>query len=808
MSLWTDVRYGARILWKAPGFSLTAIITLALGIGSTTAVYSCADALLWKPIPLPHLETMVMLGQRADDPNDFNSATPADMDDIRRQSATLESLASWEDGLANIVGTGGEPERAEQALVNANFFEVMQVQPALGRAFQPGEDQPGREREVIFSDALWRNRFAGDPTILGKSIRLDDQNFTVVGVMPPKFAFPLATDLWTPMALTPAQRTSRTSQLITTVARLKPGRTLEQARTEMEGIAARLKQAYPDTNKNRHFAVWPSHRFLVDRETNEYLIMMLASVCFVLLIACVNVANLQFARATGRLREVAVRTALGAGRSRIVTQLVTESILLALAGAALGLLVANWGIGLIRAGMPPEIERYIVGWKDIRLDGRALGFTLAAAIGSGILAGLAPAWQNSPPNLTDTLKEGGRGGSGTRAHHRLRSILVAVEMALAVILLVGAGLMMRGFHNLVASGENLEPNSLLTMRLGLTDTKYHEPYQIAGFYHEALHRIEAIPGVRSAVAVTSLPYSNHSTNRFFTIEGRAVEPEDAPHGMYQLTSSKYFDTLHVNLRAGRLLTEADGPDAPRVAVINQSMADRWWKNESPIGRRVKMGNTDSKEAWITIVGVVSDIVHNPYSREPRRMMFVPYQQAPGLWMDVGVRTAGDPLQLAPAVTAAIRSIDPEQPISDMHTLAKSLHDRAIGLNYVEVFMGIFGILALVLASVGVYGVMAYMVSEQTRDIGIRMALGAPRGGVLRMLFLRGMTTAATGLAVGIPLAYLLARYAQDLIFGITASDPATFIGIPLALLAAMALAIYIPSRRAMGIDPIVALRYE
>jgi putative ABC transport system permease protein len=314
--------------------------------------------------------------------------------------------------------------------------------------------------------------------------------------------------------------------------------------------------------------------------------------------------------------------------------------------------------------------------------------------------------------------------------------------------------------------------------------------------------------VRSAAAVTSLPYANHSTNRWFTIEGRPEDPENQRWAMYQLTSSKYFDTLHVNLRAGRLLTEADGPDAPRVAVINQSMADRWWKNESPIGRRVKMGKADSKEVWMTIVGVVSDVVHDPYSREPRRMMFVPYQQAPGLWMDVGVRTAGDPLQLAPAVTAAIRSVDPEQPISGMHTLAKSLHDRAIGLNYVEVFMGIFGILALVLASVGVYGVMAYMVSEQTRDIGIRMALGAPRGGVLRMLFLRGMTTAATGLAVGIPLAYLLARYAQDLIFGITASDPATFIGIPLALLAAMALAIYIPSRRAMGIDPIVALRYE
>jgi len=796
------------MLRKSPGFAITSAITLALGIGATTAVYSVSDALLWKPVPLPHLETMVMVGQRLDDPNDFNDATPADIEDLRRQSTMIEKEATWDEELANLVGGGGQPERVAEALVSANFFDTLEVKPARGRAFEAGEDQPGHDREIIFSDALWRNRFAGDPDIVGKNIRLDDQNFVVVGVMPPKFEFPLATDVWKPAALTPEQRNSRVSQLVAVVARLTPGHTLTQAASELEGIASHLRSAYPATNKNRHFAVWDAHRFLVDRETNDYLIMLLASVCFVLLIACVNVANLQFARATGRLREVAVRTALGAGRGRIVTQLITESMLLSLAGAALGLLVANVGLNLIRAGMPAEIEKYIIGWKEIHLDGRALGFMLVAAVASGILAGLAPAWQNSRPNLTDTLKEGGRGSSGSRGRHRLRNILVGAEVTLAVVLLVGAGLMMRGFHNLMVNGEQLGPDSLLTMRLALTDTKYHEPFQRAAYYRTVLERIAAIPGVRSTAVGSAMPYSGHSSGRLFAIEGRAVEPENVPQAMYQATSPSYFETLRVPLRAGRFLTGGDGPDAPPVVVISEQLAARWWSKESPLGRRIKLGAVDSKQPWMTIVGVVGNVVHDPYDREPRREMFVPYQQAPALGLDVGVRTAGDALLGAPAVMAAIRSVDPEEPISEVRTLRMALHDRAIGLNYVEVLMGIFAALALVLAAVGIYGVMAYMVSEQTHDIGLRMALGAHSGNVLGMIFRRGILTAASGLAIGLPAAYWLARQLEHLIFGVKANDAATFVGIPLALLAVTAVAIYIPARRAMKIDPIMALRYE
>jgi putative ABC transport system permease protein len=809
MNLWQDIRYGERMLRKSPGFAITAVLTLALGIGATTAVFSVCDSLLWKPIALPHLESLVMVLQRIpDNPNEWNSVSPADLEDVGRQSTALENLASWDEGMANIVGAGGTPDRALQALVSANFFTTLGVQPALGRGFQEGEDQPGREREVVLSDRLWRSRFAADPRIVGQNIRLDDQNFLVIGVMPANFDFPTATELWTPHALTPAERANRRNNQLAAAARLEPGRTIEQAGAELDGLSARLEKAYPDTNKGRHLMVWPARRFMVDNYTQQYLIMLLGSVAFVLLIACVNVANLQFARATGRLREVAVRTALGASRWRVIVQLMTESVLLSLAGAVFGLLIGTWGMGLIKGGMPPEIERYILGWKDIQLDGRTLLFTLVAAVLSGMLAGLAPAWQCSRPNLTDALKEGGRGGSTGGARHRLRNILVGAEVALAVVLLVGAGLMVRGFRTMVQNGASVQPATLLTMRLAITDNKYHEPHQRIAFYRDVLDRIRALPGVRTTAAVTALPNAPHSEGRDFTIEGRPTVADELPRGMYQVTTPAYFDLVHIPLVAGRLLTESDGADAPKVALVSQRMVERWWKNESPLGKHIRLGGLDSKNPWLTIVGVVGDIMHNPYDREPRRTLYVPFPQAPQLWMDIGVRTAGDPLALGPGVRAAIRAVDREQPITDLQSMEKAIHNRAIGLNYMAVLMGIFGLLALFLSAIGVYGVMAYMVSQQTREIGIRMALGAERQNVLVMIFRSGMTTIGAGLMVGLPIAWGFARLMASLIFGVTANDAATFVSIPLALIAAASLAIYIPARRATKIDPIVALRYE
>ena len=810
MSLSNDVRFGARALAKSPGFAITAVLTMAFGIGATTAIFSVSDAMLWKPVPLPRLDSLTaLLGRVADDPMDFNWINTGDLADIRRENTSFDDLTYWGDGLANIVGSGGEPERVAQFLVNPNFFDVIGVKPVRGRGFLAGEDEPGREREVVLSDALWRRRFGADPEIVGRKIRLDDMDFLVVGVMPPKFEFPKTAELWTPWAIPPASRNVRSGFGVMAMGHLKPGRTLAQFNSELDGIAARLAQQYPETNRNRRFMAWDAHRFMIGEYSHQYVLMLMGAVLFVLLIACVNVANLQFARATGRLREVAVRTALGASRGQIVTQLVTESMMLSLAGASLGLLIAAWGLQAIRSGMPPEVEKYIVGWDQIRLDGRTLLFTLLAAVASGLVAGLAPAWQSSRPNLTNALREGGRGTSAGRGRHRLRNILVGAEVALAVVLLVGASLMVRGFGSLARAATNLEPSTLLTLRLALTETKYKEPYQRQAFYSAVLERIRVIPGVRSAVAVSALPYSDHSSGRAFTIEGRPADPANQTTGMYQLTTPGYFEALHIPLRAGRFLDARDGPDATKTAVISERAARRYWPNEPyPLGKRVKLSGPNAKSDWITIVGVAGDIMHNVFERNMRPVFYLPFAQDPKLWMDLAVRSAGDPLSLQPAVIAAVRAVDPEQPVTDVRSMDTLMRNQAMGLIYVAVLMGVFGALALGLSCIGVYGVMAYLVEEQTHEIGIRMALGAHRESVLAMIFRRGMLTTAVGLAAGLPVAYALAILMQGLIFGVTASDPITFGGIPLALLLSAALAIYIPARRAMRIDPIVALRYE
>lgn len=809
---WQDMRYAVRQLRRSPGFTALAAATLGLGIGATSAIYSMMDAMLWRRLVLPHAEQLVVLVQAVPgQPHFWSQASPADIADLRQNSSVLESLAGWRIDMANLVDAGGEALRLESTGVTANLFDVLGVAPALGRTFHAGEDQPGSDREVVLGDSLWRRRFGGDRALVGRSIRLDDQNYTVIGIMPPNFRFPTPwREMWVPLALTPEERTSRNALLLESVGRLKPGRTPAQFAAEVAGMALRLEKEHPDTNTNRRFMAWTFERYTTGSLIMVYSAMLLGSAFFVLLIACVNVANLQFARAAGRWREVAVRTALGAGRQRLLRQLLTESMVLAAVGAVLGLLLAKWGLHFIRAGVPAELEHYMPGLAGMGLNPQVLRFTLTAALGSGILAGLLPAWRSSRPNLIEALKDGVSSGGGPR-RNRLRAVLMGGEIALAVVLLAGAGLMVRGFQSLVGGSTNLRPASMLTLRLSLTENKYREDHQVAAFYREVLRRLVALPGVRSAVAVTALPYSRHRSMLPVTIEGRPVEPGKLTSAQVQSVSPEYFAAMFIPLREGRLPDVGDGAERPRVAVVSERMARQWWPSgDSPIGRRVQVGasGTAAPRPWVTIVGVVGDIEHSVIDRDLTPAVYLPFAQSPEREMDIGIRTAVDAGSLAPAVRDAIRRVDAEQPITNLNTMTNLIQQEAFVFVYMAALMGIFGLLALALSAVGVYGVTASAISARTHEIGIRIALGGSRGRVIGMLFGRGMLTAAAGLVVGLLPAYGLARLMRATVFGVSAVGPAVFLWIPLALAAATALAIYIPARRAVNGDPMAALRNE
>ena len=787
-TFWQDIRCGARQLRRSPGFTFVAATILALGIGATTAIYSMFDTVLWRPMGALDLPGLVAVtGAVPGQPHFFGPAAAADLEDIRDAATSLESLAIYENVNLNLVDAGGEAIRVEGVRVTPDFFRVASAQPAIGRTFTAGE-----QRVVVLSDDLWRRRFRADPAIEGRTIRIDGLNCTVVGVMPPDFTLPRSNrKLWLP--LEPA-RGDRASLACLAIGRLKPGRSVEQAAAEIDGIASRLAKTFPATNRDRRFRTWSYQHFLVGDYIPIYETMLLGAAIFVLLIACANVASLQFARAAERRREVAVRLALGAGRRRIVRQLATESVLLAAAGGAMGVLVAGWALALIKWRVPAEIRTYMPGWSQIGLNLHALAFALACAAASGIVAGLAPAWQCSRPNLAESMKEGAR-GSGAGVRTRLRSILVAAELALAVVLLVGAGLMVRGFQSLVWGGAGLDPGHMLTVHVSLTENQYREPWRIAAFYQDVRDRAGALPGVRSAVVVTAMPFSRASFAQPVAIEGSTKQPEVV---QVQAVSPEYFRSLQIPLVSGTTSLEA-----ARSAVVSQAMARRW---SLALGRRIQLGAPDGP--WLNVAGIVGDMRQSVLSRDPAPTVYVSWQQFPRRDMDIGMRTAGDPMRLAPGLAAAIRAADPEQPYSNMSTLATLISQEAFVFAYMAALMGAFGLIALALSAIGVYGVMSYVAAQLRHEIGVRMALGASRASVLGMLLGRGMRTAAVGMLIGAIPAFGLARLMRAFVWGVSLRDPATLVAIPLALLAAAALAIYVPARRGTRVDPMAALREE
>ncbi len=808
-TLLQDIKYGWRMLAKAPGFTALAVIALALGIGSNTAIFSIADAFLLKPINIPDPEHLVIAGEVAPRQTDgFNSVSPGNFADWKQQAKSFESMSTFRWDEVNLTGVG-LPEKVQGFLVSSNLFAMCNVQPISGRVFLPEEEQPGHDGVVVLSQRLWERRFGSDQSLVGHDIHLDGRPYTVIGIMPRKFDFPLTAELWVPMALKPEQLNDRKSHMFIVLGKLKPGETLGSARTELQAIAQRLAAAYPATNRGWGAGVENIRVYLLGNETRTYTFMLMGAVSFLLLIVCANVANLQFVRSASRQKEMAIRTALGGSRWRVVRQLLTESIITAMGGAALGLLFAYWSIRMVLRYMPPEIAKFLPGWYDIRLDGRALLFTIAAAAVAGVLAGVLPALQSSRVDVNETLKEGGRSSSGARGRHLLRNTLIVMQVFLAVVLLIGAGLLSRGFRNLLDLGGGFQPESLLTMSVDLPASRYAGPQQWRMFFDQALARLSALPGVQTAAETSWIPYGNGGGRNQFLIAGKSWrDPSEIPTADSLVVSSAYLQMMHIPLLHGRMFTEKDGSDTERICVISQSLASAFFPNEDPLGHQIKIPTDNSANPWMRIVGIVGNVKMDWTNRRPTHAFYRPYMQLPRNYGSFVLRTSGDPMTLASASKVAIGALDGDIAVADVQPMSKVISNSVLGLAYVAVMMSVVGGLALVLAAVGVYGVMAFTVTERTHEIGIRMALGAQPTQVLRLIVGGGLLLAAIGLAMGLPAglgaSFLLARW----FYGIGSGDPITYVGVAFALLAVSVLASWIPARRAVRVDPIVALRYE
>ena len=809
-SIFQDVRFGFRMLMKHRLATLVSVVALALGIGANTAMFSLAEAFLIHPVPLENADRIVALVDSMPGQNvDMNAVAPATYFDWKQQAHSFDQLATYAWREVNLTGDR-EAQKVQTFQVSANFFGMLGVKPQLGRVFLPEEEVPGKEQEIVLGHALWEQRYASDPQIVGKNIKVDGKAYTVVGVMAKGFDFPLPAEAWVPLALDVKAHLSRNDRWLWVLGHLKPGVSYTQAAAEMQGIAQRQSELYPDTNKGWQLRPMLLSAFATGSLTRDYTLLLLGAVGFVLLIACADVANVQFARMTGRANEFAVRTALGGSRWRIVRQLLTESILLSLSGAALGLLFAQWAIVLILAHMPADVARFIAGWKTISLDSNAFLFTLAIAVASGIISGIAPSLLTSRTNVSESLKESGR-GSVSRARGRLRGILVVAEVSLALVLLVGAGLLVKNFQGLLNVNESYTPQTLLTMNLRLSDQQYATPAQRRAFDEQVMQRVSTLPGVQAAALVTDVPYSGGGGVGMdvFSIEGRPrVKRDELQSAIIETASPSYFGILNIGLRSGRILTDADGADTMPATVISATLASRYFPNEDALGKRIKIGPEDSQRPWMTIVGVVNDVHYSWISKEELPTIYRPFRQAPPYYTTIMLRTPGDPLQFVSAVRAQIAALDPNLPLYNIKPMDRLITDSIIGIAYVATMMAVLGVIALVLASVGVFGVMSYSVTERAHEIGIRLSLGAQTSDILRMVLRSGMTLTVLGLAIGLPIAFVLARALAALLFGVDAADPFSFIGLPLILASVAALACYLPARRAARLDPLRALRHE
>jgi putative ABC transport system permease protein len=805
-----DIRYAIRTMAKSRGLTAVAVIALALGIGANTAIFSVINAVMIRPLPFKDPDRLAMVWEHNRNRGRAqNVVNPANYKDWQDQNNVFESMAVLFDARYNLTDVD-DPEEIPAQRVTTNFFTLLGVNPALGRAFGPEDEQPGRDAIVVISHGLWKRRFGGDPEVAGKTIKLNGNLFTVVGVMPPDFQFFIKNgsltgnqpELWSPIVLQPTDR-KRSGRFMTVVARLKPGVTREQAQAEMNSIGNALEQQYPEFNKGWGVNVVPLREQLFG-EIRTALWVLVGAVGFVLLIACANVANLLLARAASRHKEMALRTALGAGRFRIVRQLLTESVLLAVVGGVLGLLVAMWGVDLLIALSPRDLPSL----RGVGLNYQVLGFTLLVSVVTGLIFGVVPALEASRPNLNEALKEGGKGAGGGTGGHRVRDIFVVAEVALALVLLIGSGLMIKSFLRLQSVNPGFNPQNLLTVRLLLPGSKYGEDRQRVAFFRQALSRIESLPGVRSVGAVNFLPFSGSGAATGFTIEGRpAPAPGEKPVVDSRVCDPNYFQAMGIPLISGRTFSEKEATEVSHVVIINQTLARTYFPDEDPIGRRITIEMTN-EPVPSQIIGVVGDVKHAGLDVEPKATAYWPHPELAYSFMTIVARTEGDPLSLASAVQGEVKALDKDQPIADVRTMEQLLMASVARARFSTLLLSIFAGVALLLAAVGIYGVMSYSVTQRTHEIGIRMALGAQRADVMRLVVGRGMMLASIGIGIGLAAALGLTRVMASLLFAVSATDPLTFGTISLVLAGVALAANLVPARRATKVDPMVALRYE
>jgi putative ABC transport system permease protein len=806
-SLVQDVRYGLRMLRKSPGFTAVAVLTFALGIGANTTTFSSVNAMLLRPFPFPKLNQVVEIWETAPRQNELRiSAAPANFLDWAEQSKDFDGLAAGHGWNVNLTGNG-VAERVEAYQVTADFFRVAGVPPQMGRTVGTADFTKGVAPVVVLSHGFWQRHLGSDANVLGKTLLLDGREFTVVGIASPEFDFPVGAEAWTPLDLTSA-KADRSDHFLTVIGRLKDGTSIAQAQADLGTVAARLAHQLPETNADHGVRLVS----VVEDLTNgsrQFILVLMGAAGFVLLLACANVANLQLARSSSRQKEIALRSALGATRWQVTRQLLVESVLLALLGGAAGVLLSRWGLALSRRSIPPFIINHVPGLRHLEVDSRVLLFTVSIALLTGIVAGLVPALHVSRPDVNEILKEGTRGGNAGVGGKRLRSLLVISEMALALVLLVGAGLMVNGFRSLRNLEMGFDRSHVLTFHISLPEARYSDHTRVRNYYEQLLQKLQWIPGVQSAACVSTLP-STWSWNQVeYQAEGQPpAELGEMRTTMAQSASPEFFKTLRVPLLRGRGLSVEDGANTTPVAVISHSIANSIWPGEDPIGKHLKLGSKDSKDPWRTVIGVVGDIKQSAFSPEPRRTTYVPFAQLPETSTSIAIRTSGDPLALTGAVRELVRTLDPDQPAYDMRSLEQIVSDNLSGVEFSARTMIVFGFIALVLAAAGIFAVMAYYVAQRTHEIGVRVALGARPGDVLRLVMGSAGAMAGIGLALGVAGALAMAYALSSVLFGVLQIDAVVFASLTALLVFVAALAAYVPARWAARVDPMVALRYE